>query len=323
MVYLVESFLSPKDESIHGYLSLDPATLYAMGAKSTKAIAVDFQVWRLVTCWCLLPPTLLWSRFLGPAAALRCLRGFLARFLHAGFMHMLMNLFVQMSAGWMLEVGVEIYIATEISTARTGGVPAWGFTRMALIYCASGLTGSLLGCVCAPEELSVGASGAIMGIIGAKLGYLYINWDKYNHQSPDGQANLNRKMDACRTALWVVLIFMMGMGNPLVDNWAHLGGLLGGLLMGGLLFSDEAVYEAQGTGLPITAFQRYRGTLCGMALIGANLLLLGVLFTATRQALMQPGSTNGIPRPDPVVNQPGVIGGHTVQQLPTATPPGH
>jgi len=232
-------------------------------------------------------------------------------------MHMVMNLFVQMSAGWMLEAGIEIWLTTELSTSQTGGVPAWGFGRMGLIYCVSGLTGSLLGCVCAPESLSVGASGAIMGIIGAKLAYLYLNWGKYDYQGSqaEGQMLMNRKMDACRTLFWVILIFMMGMGNPLVDNWAHLGGLAGGLLAGGLLFSDDAVLEAHGTGFPVTHFQRYRGKICGLALVGVNLILLVVLFTVTRQGLLGAGATDGIPKADPVVipgaahGTPQVMGG--------------
>ena len=54
-------------QDVDGYLSLDPSTLEDMGAKDTYKIVNDFQIWRLVTC---------------------C-------FLHAGWIHLLMNMFVQ------------------------------------------------------------------------------------------------------------------------------------------------------------------------------------------------------------------------------------
>ena len=94
-----------------------------------------------------------------------------------------------------------------------------------------------------------------------------------------------RKIEACQTVFWVFIIFSMGLDNPLVDNYAHLGGLLSGLLCGGFLFSDDALLVQENSigGRPSTSLQRMQGTLCGGAVVGLNVLLLGILFTVTRR----------------------------------------
>merc|ERR1711871_1437250 len=102
----------------------------------------------------------------------------------------------------------------------------------------------LLGCVCAPDTTCVGASGAIMGFLGAKFTHLYLTWDTPGISE---KIAFKRKVDACFTVFWVLLIFSLGLDNPLIDNWAHLGGLLTGALAGGFLFSDEAVSAQENT----------------------------------------------------------------------------
>ena len=47
---------------------------------------------------------------------------------------MAMNLFVQMTAGWMLETGIEIVGVEE----RLNTLQPWGWGRMALVYVLSG-----------------------------------------------------------------------------------------------------------------------------------------------------------------------------------------
>jgi len=46
-VFLLENILSPHDKNIKGYVTLDPNTLQEMGAKDTRAIVIDFEIWRL------------------------------------------------------------------------------------------------------------------------------------------------------------------------------------------------------------------------------------------------------------------------------------
>jgi len=129
-----------------------------------------------------------------------------------------------------------------------------------------------------------------MGIIGAKISILYLSWGQLSGGNGDAHMVFKRKMEACQSIFWVFIIFSMGMDNPLVDNWAHLGGLIAGMLCGGYLFSDEAVLVQENTagGRPATMFQKAQGKLCGGALVGVNLLLLGLLFTVTRKSFDVP-----------------------------------
>jgi len=247
VTFLVEVGLSPHEKNLNGYISLDPTTMKNMGAKDTYEIVVNFQIWRLITCM----------------------------FLHAGWMHMWMNLFVQMSVGWLMETGIEIAETIEIQAREP-----WGVVKTGIIYMSAGLTGSLLGCVASPNTMCVGASGAIMGLIGAKLMHLYLFWDRMG--AGDNHMAFKRKMDACQTVFWVLLIFSLGLGNPLIDNWAHLGGLAAGALAACAIFSDEANQPRENSPDPPSQMEKHRGKLCGGVLAAANVIMFAVLFTAIR-----------------------------------------
>ena len=74
--------------------------------------------------------------------------------------------------------------------------------------------------------LSAGASGAIFGLLGAQLFYSYKR--PYLWKSGLGMN------------LVIVILVNLGFGilQPGIDNYAHLGGLITGALMGILLSSD-------------------------------------------------------------------------------------
>jgi rhomboid protease GluP len=86
------------------------------------------------------------------------------------------------------------------------------------VYFLSGLTGGLLSLLMGPEVLSVGASGAIFGILGATLIYV---------RRAIGQS--------IATALfYAFFLFIINIGEN-VNILAHLGGLAVGLLIGYLV----------------------------------------------------------------------------------------
>lgn len=87
-----------------------------------------------------------------------------------------------------------------------------------LIYLLSGLAGGLLTLFLWPDSLSVGASGAIFGMIGACTVYL---------RRAIGQSIITALM-------FVFFLFAFNFG-PNVNYLAHLGGLAVGLLMGYVL----------------------------------------------------------------------------------------
>lgn len=261
VVFVVESILSPHDKNIGGYMSLDPAVLSKMGAKTTIDIVVNFEVWRLITCV----------------------------LLHAGWMHMLMNLFVQMTIGWMMETGKQPLNPpsndAEANPYSQSG-EGWGFYKTGIVYWWSGITGGLLGCVCDPNVMCVGASGAIMGIIGAKLAHLYFTWDVTPERQPindhpEMQRNFDKKMQVCMSVFWIILIFSLGLGNPLVDNWAHLGGLIGGMLTGGYLFADARPDTEEALD-----YAKWVSRGCGVVHACVDIFLFGYLFIVVRADFM-------------------------------------
>ena len=132
-----------------------------------------------------------------------------ALFLHFGLIHIVMNLWALWDGGQLVE---RIY----------------GHLRFALIYFVSGLSGNLLSLVIQGNDaVSGGASGAIFGIYGALLIYV---WHERKQLDPH----------EFRWLFWAGGAFTcvsigLGLVVPGIDNSAHIGGLLTGVLLGTLL----------------------------------------------------------------------------------------
>jgi rhomboid protease GluP len=103
----------------------------------------------------------------------------------------------------------------------------YGSARFLTIYLLSGLAGSVLSYAFGPLDVpSVGASGAIFGLLGAIIAYSY----RYRDNLRFGRQQL---MNAVGVAL---MNFLLGLSlRGIIDNWAHFGGLIGGLVTGMLL----------------------------------------------------------------------------------------
>jgi rhomboid protease GluP len=95
-----------------------------------------------------------------------------------------------------------------------------GPVRMALIFLFSGLSGTVFSLIFNPSP-SVGASGAIFGLIGAMGVFLY----RHRRILGDGGRR------ALQNLILIALVnFAIGLQGR-IDNWAHLGGLLGGVAL--------------------------------------------------------------------------------------------
>ncbi|MBR3210937.1 MAG: rhomboid family intramembrane serine protease [Bacilli bacterium] len=94
-----------------------------------------------------------------------------------------------------------------------------GRYKYAIIYLFSGLTGSLLSITFLKNGVSVGASGAIFGLMGALLyfGYYY-------------RVYLGNVVKSQILPL-IVLNLAFGFFATGVDNFAHIGGLVGGIII--------------------------------------------------------------------------------------------
>ncbi len=100
----------------------------------------------------------------------------------------------------------------------------YGRLRFLLMYFISGLAGSAFSFLLSPYD-SVGASGAIFGLVGVMGAYLY----RYRKQLTTGKARLTNVLSI------VAYNLLYGFMVRGVDNWAHIGGLLAGLALGWFL----------------------------------------------------------------------------------------
>ncbi|KAK3206275.1 hypothetical protein Dsin_020321 [Dipteronia sinensis] len=122
--------------------------------------------------------------------------------LHAGVFHVLANMLSLVFIGIRLE-------------------QEFGFLRIGLLYVIAGFGGSLLSALFIQQGISVGASGALFGLLGAMLSELLANWTIYEN-----------KLIALLTLIFIIIINLAVGILPHVDNFAHIGGFLSGFLLG-------------------------------------------------------------------------------------------
>jgi rhomboid protease GluP len=107
----------------------------------------------------------------------------------------------------------------------------FGHTRFAIIYLLGGLTASIASAVLS-NVYSVGASGAVFAVLGAQFIYLY------KHRILLGQRARSQMQSLIMMAVFNLLfgaLSSIGTGPVRVDNWAHIGGAIGGLALAWLI----------------------------------------------------------------------------------------
>jgi rhomboid protease GluP len=122
-----------------------------------------------------------------------------AVFLHASLMHIAFNMWVLMDIGPQVE---ELY----------------GTGRFLFIYVVTGIGGYALSS--AFGKFSVGGSGALLGLIGVMLAITV------------GRKSAGMQMLRSQLIRWLIYIGVLGLLMPGIDNYAHLGGLATGFLLG-------------------------------------------------------------------------------------------
>ncbi len=127
-----------------------------------------------------------------------------SQFLHLGLLHLVFNMWALWNLGPLLE-------------------RLLGSARFALLYLLAGAMGSLASVVWNPAVNSVGASGAVFGLLGALLALTMRN----DLGVPEAA------LRAQRTATVPFLLYNLASGFviPGIDNAAHIGGLIGGFLL--------------------------------------------------------------------------------------------
>ncbi|MBX9670463.1 MAG: rhomboid family intramembrane serine protease [Candidatus Obscuribacterales bacterium] len=129
-------------------------------------------------------------------------------FVHGNLIHLLVNMYALVSVGKEIEKTL-------------------GPTRYLFIYFMSALMGALVSTEFQPTLVSCGASGAIFGIVGAA--FSYVSPDKIH----EARASLKRRLTVL--IAFVILNLAFGFIVAGIDNAAHMGGLIGGLLSGFVL----------------------------------------------------------------------------------------
>jgi len=154
-----------------------------------------------------------------------------AMFLHANWLHLAVNVFMLWFLGRFFEQLV-------------GGV------RFFVVYFVAGVAGNLASHLWRTGPVSVGASSSIFGILGGALVVLVLSRGKV----PETW----RRSMIFVLALVIGLNFLPGLDIKVIDNFAHLGGLVGGAVIGVGLLANRG-----GVGRVITTAA---GLLCTVAL---------------------------------------------------------
>lgn len=120
-------------------------------------------------------------------------------FMHASILHLVFNMYALSIIGKQVETFL-------------------GKSKFLLVYLFSGLTGSLLSCAIT-NSYSLGASGAIFGLMGSLLYF------GYHYRLYLGSVLLGQIVPV------IVINLVIGYITPSIDNAAHIGGLVGGLFI--------------------------------------------------------------------------------------------
>lgn len=162
-----------------GFWNGNMELLTRWGANSTP-LTTDGQSWRLIS----------------------------ALFLHAGFLHLLFNMWTLWGIGRLTE---RLY----------------GNALFAAIYMCAGVVASLSSIAWRPFVVSVGASGAIFGVLGACLAFFLRS-----------RTQVPRRIvwrHGLATTVFILFNLINGFATAGIDNAAHVGGLLTGFILGALL----------------------------------------------------------------------------------------
>ena len=171
--YMTSVAAEAKFESVSAFSGMNGEVLFRLGSLFSPAIAAG-EWWRFVT----------------------------AIFLHAGLLHIGMNLWC------LVDLGPEVESLFSIK-------------KFIVFYLVTGVFGFIVSYVVHPVVNSVGASGAIVGLIGVLIGATF----HHGRMGKDYRSMLWR---------WVIYIAIFGLFFN-IDNAAHFGGLGAGIMLGYLV----------------------------------------------------------------------------------------
>lgn len=119
--------------------------------------------------------------------------------------------------GSLLHIGFNMYALLVIGRGLEN---YYGHFRFLLLYLLAGYAGNVMSFLMSPS-LSVGASTALFGLIAAQGIFILKNRFLFGRQ---------RSLSMLFNTLFIVLVNLFIGLSPGIDNWGHLGGLIGGLV---------------------------------------------------------------------------------------------
>lgn len=123
-------------------------------------------------------------------------------FLHGSLAHIFFNMYALLSIGGLLE-------------------RHYGYVRFIALYFLSAFSGNVFSFLFTDENgYSIGASTAVFGLIGAQLIFFYQNRELFGSYARQAISN---------TLFIIAINLFIGLA-PSIDNWGHVGGLLGGAM---------------------------------------------------------------------------------------------
>ena len=173
--------------------------------------------------------------------------------------------------------------------------------RIGLLYVISGLGGSIMSGLFIQSSISVGASGALFGLLGGMLSELITNWTLYASKvfielllfeictsevnvafwsvTLSGPIILQFFFNqfAALLTLLVIIVINLAVGIlPHVDNFAHIGGFVSGFLLGFVfLIRPQFGWVRQRYAPSASARPKFKMYQCILWVVSLILLIIG------------------------------------------------
>lgn len=169
--------------------------------------------------------------------------------------------------GSIIHIGLNMYALIILGRGLEFN---FGKLRFTLLYIAAGFAGNILSFIFSPNP-SLGSSTAIFGLLAAEAVFVFQNRKFYGAQAKGILIN---------AAVIAGVNLVLGL-SPGIDNWGHLGGLLGGILFtwfGGPLwelkgfFPDLEIEDKHTSSQIWSAFGLTMLVFCGVLLVKLYIL---------------------------------------------------
>jgi rhomboid protease GluP len=160
-------------------------------------------------------------------------------FLHASVPHIFFNMYALLSIGTLLE-------------------QHFGHKRFVWLYFLAAFSGNVFSFLLTGENgFSVGASTAVFGLIAAEVVFFYQNRKLFGGQAKQAIGN----------AVFIIAVNLLIGLTPGIDDWGHVGGLLGGAMFAWFAGPLWAVAGTPFSGFKLEDQREFREMVLGAGLV--------------------------------------------------------